>query len=293
VKLSIVIPTYNASPWIAQCLDSIRANAPRHAYEVIAVDDNSSDDTLDIVRSQFPDVRVFSNPRNLGFSTTVNVGLRASTGEHIFVLNNDTWVHPGALDALSDYLDATPDAGVVGPKVQNGDGSLQPQCRRFVPSPTGALLYFTGLSRRRYFVTAHDENTTHDVDSLSGAAMLIRRATMEQIGLFDEAFFLYGEDMDYCWRAKLAGWRVVYHPAAVITHFGGQGGTGKRKLNATIEFHRAMWLFGDRPEGGAGGGAERRPARRHARDGEAAVTRYVLPVPFTYSPVNDLRNSDA
>ena len=243
MKLSIVIPTYNASPWIAQCLDSIRANAPKHDYEIIAVDDHSTDDTIEIIRTQFSDVQVFSNPRNVGFSRTVNVGLRAATGEHVFVLNNDTWVHPGALDALIAYLDATPEAGIVGPRVENGDGSLQPQCRRFVPSPVGALLYFTRLSRRRYFVTSHDERATHDVDSLSGAAMLVRRAVIEQIGDFDETFFLYGEDMDFCWRAKLAGWRVVYHPAAVITHFGGQGGTGKRKLNATIEFHRAMWLF--------------------------------------------------
>jgi len=243
VKLSIVIPTYNASPWIAQCLDSIRVNAPRHPCEVIAVDDNSADDTLEIIRSQFPAVRIFANAKNLGFSKTVNVGLRASAGEYIFVLNNDTWVHPGALDALIDYLDTTPEAGIVGPKVQNGDGSLQPQCRRFVPSPAGALLYFTRLSRRRYFVTSHDENVTHDVDSLSGAAMLVRRAVVERIGYFDEEFFLYGEDMDFCWRAKQAGWRVVYHPAAVITHFGGQGGTGKRRFNATVEFHRAMWLF--------------------------------------------------
>jgi GT2 family glycosyltransferase len=243
VKLSIVIPTYNASAWIAQCLDSIRANAPRHPYEVIAVDDSSADDTVDIIRSQFPEVQVFSNSRNLGFSRTVNVGLRAAAGEQMFVLNNDTWIHPHALEALIDFLDATPDAGLVGPRVQNGDGTLQPQCRRLVPTPVGALLYFTRLSRRRYFVTSQDENVTHDVDALSGAAMLVRRAVVEQIGYFDEEFFLYGEDMDFCWRAKQAGWRVVYHPAAVITHFGGQGGTGKRRINATIEFHRAMWLF--------------------------------------------------
>jgi GT2 family glycosyltransferase len=243
VKLSIVIPTYNASAWIAQCLDSIRANAPRHPYEVIAVYDSSADDTVDIIRSQFPEVQVFSNSRNLGFSRTVNVGLRAAAGEQMFVLNNDTWIHPHALEALIDFLDATPDAGLVGPRVQNGDGTLQPQCRRLVPTPVGALLYFTRLSRRRYFVTSQDENVTHDVDALSGAAMLVRRAVVEQIGYFDEEFFLYGEDMDFCWRAKQAGWRVVYHPAAVITHFGGQGGTGKRRINATIEFHRAMWLF--------------------------------------------------
>jgi GT2 family glycosyltransferase len=251
VKLSICIPTYNARDWIEQCLESIYTHAASCDFEIIAIDDRSTDETVAIVRSRFPDVTVLTNPANVGFSKTVNVGLRAARGEYLLVLNNDTWIHPGALDALVGYLDRHQDVGIVGPKVVCGDGSLQQQCRRRIPTPLGALLYFTKLSHRfaknarfaRYLMTSHDERETFDVDAVSGACMLIRRQAMDQIGLFDEQFFLYGEDMDFCWRTKLAGWKVVYHPDSVITHFGGQGGTGRRRVYATIEFHRAMWLF--------------------------------------------------
>jgi GT2 family glycosyltransferase len=251
LKLSIVIPTYNAHEWIAQCLDSIRAHRPGADYEVLAVDDASSDDTVAIVRSQFPDVQVFTNQKNVGFGKTVNVGLKASTGEYVLVLNNDTWIHEGALDALVGYLDAHPDTGIVGPKVLSGDGSLQQQCRRRIPTPMAALLYFTGVAKlfpknprvAGYLMTAADEHATTEVDSVSGACLLVRRSVADTLHGFDPDYFLYGEDMDFCWRTKLAGWKVVYYPKAVITHFGGQGGTGKMRIYATVEWHRAMWIF--------------------------------------------------
>jgi GT2 family glycosyltransferase len=218
---------------------------------LIVVDDQSTDDTAAIVRDTFSDVRLFRNERNLGFGKTVNVGLRASAGEYILVLNNDTWMHEGALDALVGYLDDHPDTGIVGPKVLSGNGSLQQQCRRRIPTPTAALLYFTGVAQMfpknpkvaGYLMTAADETQTMEVDSVSGACLLVRRDVINQIQGFDEEYYLYGEDMDFCWRTKLAGWKVVYHPAATITHFGGQGGTGKKRLYATIEWHRAMWIF--------------------------------------------------
>jgi len=251
LKLSIVIPTYNAHEWIAQCLESIRAHRPSADYEILVVDDRSTDDSLAIVRGQFPDVRVSANEKNVGFGRTVNVGLKASSGEYILVLNNDTWMHEGALDALTGYLDAHPDTGIAGPKVLSGDGSLQQQCRRRIPTPIAALLYFTGVAKlfpknpnvAGYLMTSADENTTTEVDSVSGACLMMRRSVLEKIHGFDEDYFLYGEDMDFCWRTKLAGWKVVYVPRAVITHFGGQGGTGKMRVNATIEWHRAMWIF--------------------------------------------------
>ena len=251
MKLSIVIPTYNAHEWIAQCLDSIRLHRPAAGYEIVVVDDKSSDDTVSIVKREFPDVRVFSNEKNLGFGKTVNVGLQASSGEYILVLNNDTWMHAGTLDAMIAYLDAHPDAGIIGPKVLSSDGTLQQQCRRRIPTPAAALLYFTGVARMfpkspsvaRYLMTAADENTTTEVDAVSGACLMVRREVVDRLHGFDPEYYLYGEDMDFCWRTKLAGWKVVYVPGAVITHFGGQGGTGKKKLYATIEWHRAMWIF--------------------------------------------------
>ena len=251
MKLSIVIPTYNAHEWIEQCIDSIRLHRPTADYEIIVVDDKSTDDTVAIVTSTFPDVRVFANEKNVGFGKTVNVGLKAAGGEYILVLNNDTWMHAGALDAMIAYLDTHPDTGIVGPKVLSGDGSLQQQCRRRIPTPTAALLYFSGVAKlfpknpkvAGYLMTAADEHATTEVDAVSGACLMVRRAVVDQIHGFDPEYYLYGEDLDFCWRAKLAGWKVVYFPGAVITHFGGQGGTGKKKIYATIEWHRAMWIF--------------------------------------------------
>jgi GT2 family glycosyltransferase len=251
VKLTIVIPTYNAHEWIQGCLDSIRLHHPTGAHEIIVVDDASSDDTVAIVRQLFPDVRLFSNDKNVGFGKTVNVGFAASTGEYILVLNNDTWMHAGSLDRMIAFLDAHRDVGIVGPKVLSGDGSLQQQCRRRIPTPSAALLYFTGIARlfpnnpsiAGYLMTAADENATTEVDSVSGACLMVRREVVDQTGGFDPEYYLYGEDMDFCWRTKLAGWKVVYFPGAVITHFGGQGGTGKKKMYATIKWHRAMWIF--------------------------------------------------
>ena len=251
MTLSIIIPTYNAHEWIQGCIDSIRLHHPSCDYEIIVVDDRSTDDTVAIVRAQFPDIRLFANEKNVGFGRTVNVGLKAAAGAHLLVLNNDTWMHEGALDAMIGYLDAHPDTGIVGPKVLSGDGSLQQQCRRRIPTPMAALLYFTGVAGwfpknetvAGYLMTAADENQTTEVDAVSGACLMVRRAVLDRIMGFDEEYYLYGEDMDFCWRTKLAGWKVVYFPEAIITHFGGQGGTGKMRLYATIEWHRAMWIF--------------------------------------------------
>jgi GT2 family glycosyltransferase len=251
MKLSIVIPTYNAHEWIQGCIDSIALHRPTADYEIIVVDDSSTDDTAAIVRERFPSITLLSNPKNLGFGKTVNVGLGVASGRYILVLNNDTWMHAGALDAMMSFLDTHADVGIVGPKVLSGDGSLQQQCRRRIPTPTAALLYFTGIAKlfpgspraAGYLMTASDENATTEVDSVSGACLMVRRAVVDQIHGFDPEYYLYGEDMDFCWRAKLAGWKVVYFPGAAITHFGGQGGTGKKKLYATVEWHRAMWIF--------------------------------------------------
>jgi GT2 family glycosyltransferase len=251
MTLSIVIPTYNAHEWIQGCIDSIRLHHPSSGYEIIAVDDCSSDDTVAIVREKYPDVRLFVNDKNVGFGKTVNEGLRAATGAYILVLNNDTWMHEGALDAMIEFLDTHPDVGIVGPKVLSGDGSLQQQCRRHVPTPTAALFYFTGIAKlfpknpnvAGYLMTAADEHQTTEVDAVSGACLMVRRTVVDTVQGFDPEYYLYGEDMDFCWRTKLAGWKVVYYPKASITHFGGQGGTAKKKIYATVEWHRAMWIF--------------------------------------------------
>jgi len=149
LKLSIVIPTYNAHEWI-RAVPRFDPRAPaRRRLRGLAVDDTSSDDTVAIVRSQFPEVRVFTNEKNLGFGKTVNVGLKASTGEYILVLNNDTWIHEGALDALMGYLDAHADTGIVGPKVLSGDGRSTTVPRRIHSDGRRCLTHGTRNSSRR------------------------------------------------------------------------------------------------------------------------------------------------
>jgi GT2 family glycosyltransferase len=251
MKLSIVIPTYTALGWTLACLQSIREHPPTMEYEVIVVDDCSPDDSAAGVRTRFPEVRHFTNARNGGFSKTVNKGIREARGDYVLVLNSDTWVHPGALDALTGFLDAHPEVGIVGPKVLNRDQSLQKQCRRRNPTPLSALLYLSGLARlfpknpriAAYLMTEADENQTLEVDSVSGACMVVRRELLAHLGGFDEIYYLYGEDLDLCLRAKLAGWKVVYFPGAAITHAGGQGGTAQKRMKATVEWHRAIWIF--------------------------------------------------
>ncbi len=249
--LSVCIPTLQAKALLRDCLQSIYANTHRVAFEIIVVDNNSQDGTVEMLRDEFPAVDLIVNDYNTGFTRPTNQALRVSTGRYALLLNNDTVILPGALDCLVEFADAHPKIGICGPKVLNRDGTLQKQCRRGLATPWELFCYFSGLSARfpndrrfaGYLITYIDENETHPLDAVSGSCMLIRRAVMDQIGLLDERFFAYQEDTDYCFRAKEAGWDVYYYPQAQIVHYASQGGSRINPFRSIFEWHRSYWLY--------------------------------------------------
>jgi GT2 family glycosyltransferase len=275
VDLSICIVTLNASDFLRNCLNSIckqsdsliwpetgsqdsdkvaeqaQLNQQKLRLEFIIVDNGSTDDTVTMLQDEFPAARLILNNSNNGFARPINQALRQSDGRYMLVLNPDTIILPGALNALVDYLDNHPEVGICGPKVLNRDGSLQKACRRGVSRPWAAFSYFSGLSalfpRSKvfggYLLNYLDENHTHEVDGVSGSCMLIRREITQKVGLFDEHFFAYQEDADYCFQVKKAGWKITYLPTAQIVHFGGQGGSRFQPYRSIYEWHRSYYLY--------------------------------------------------
>ncbi|MGE5297471.1 MAG: glycosyltransferase family 2 protein [Solirubrobacterales bacterium] len=228
MDLSILIVTWNTRDILLECLESIGQHAPQRAYEIIVVDNASTDGTVESLR-RFPEIRVIANSRNCGFAAGNNQGLQASSGRYVLLLNPDTIVHPRSLEALCDFMDRNEDVAACGPRLLNADGTLQPSARRF-PTFRGALYRYTplrslGIFRshyRRWLMKdfRHDRQT--DVDQLMGSALLLRKSWVERVGPLDEQFFLYFEEVDLCRRIKQAGGRIVFTPEAVITHLGGR-----------------------------------------------------------------------
>jgi N-acetylglucosaminyl-diphospho-decaprenol L-rhamnosyltransferase len=228
VDLSVVIVSWNVRDLLLRCLLSIQRPRPEFGLQTIVVDNGSVDGSVGMVRAEFPDVCLIANTDNLGFPAANNQGIAVAEGRYIFLLNPDTEVVGGALATLVAYADAHPDVGVVGPQLLNPDGSVQSSRRRF---PTLATAFFESTwlqplaSRRllaRYYVLDQPDDAVQDVDWVDGAALMARREAIEQVGLLDEGFFMYSEELDWCRRFREAGWRVVYLPTARIVHHRGK-----------------------------------------------------------------------
>ncbi|MBN1964527.1 MAG: glycosyltransferase family 2 protein [Anaerolineae bacterium] len=241
MDLSILIVSWNVSDLLAACLDSIAAapvvrvspggqesgeSGPR--TEVIVVDSASTDGSAAMVGERFPWVTLLAQEGNIGFTRGNNVGLEAAQGRYVLLLNPDTVVHGDALNVLVDYLDAHPLVGIAGPRVLNSDGTTQSTRRRF-PTALTAIFESTWLQgyapRRvldRFYVTDQPDDGTFEVDWVQGCALMARRAVYEQIGPLDPGYVMFSEELDWCKRAKEAGWRVAYVGGARITHHGGK-----------------------------------------------------------------------
>jgi len=251
VDLSICIVTYNAKDLLLGCLKSVYNNLDHVNAEVVLVDNASTDGSIEAVRELWPDVQIIKNTENLGFVKPTNQAMKISRGRYVLWLNNDTIVLDNALAKLVEFMDTNPLVGICGPKVLNRDGTVQNQCRRGFPTPWNIFAYLTGLSRlfpnsprfAGYLMTYFDEDQVHEVDAVSGSCLLVRREVINQIGYLDEDYYAYGEDLDYCARAKKAGWKIYYYPRAEIIHYGGQGGSGVQPYRSIYHFHRSMWLF--------------------------------------------------
>jgi len=250
-KLSIIIVNYNAEKFLLECLDSIYAQTKQISFDVWVVDNNSMDTSVPMVQQNFPQVNLIENKENAGFIKANNKGILASKGTYVLSLNNDTVVLPGALEKLVDFMDRHPDAGACGAKVLNADGSIQHQCKRGFPTPSSALFYFLGLHKLfprskvfgHYLMTYLDADKTSEVDSLSGSCLMVRRRVIEDIGIMDEDYIMYGDDLDWCYRIKKAGWKIYYVPDAQIIHYGGMGGSRVLPYRNIWEFHRSMITF--------------------------------------------------
>ena len=253
--ISIIIVNYNVREFLRQSLLSIRkALAPMGvvnlAAEIFVVDNGSNDGSADMVRREFPDVKLIANRANLGFARANNQALRQATGRLLVLINPDTVVQEDTFTAIRAFFDQHPETGMVGCKVLNPDGSLQLACRRSFPTPWVAFSRLSGLSRLfpnsrwfgRYNLTYLPENENAEVEAISGSFMVVRREALDQVGLLDEDFFLYGEDLDWCFRMRAAGWKIHYFPGTQIIHFKGESAKQSDLDNLRL-FYQAMGLF--------------------------------------------------
>jgi N-acetylglucosaminyl-diphospho-decaprenol L-rhamnosyltransferase len=254
-ELAIVIVNYNTRELLRECLHSIARGGSRRTPHIWVVDNASSDGSAAMVRDAFPDVHLIACDANRGYAHANNLALRAIIDRHdapdyTVLLNPDTIVPPGALDALVDALAGQPDAGMVGPRLLLRDGTLDLACRRLFPTPARAFAQLFGLARifprdRRfagYNLTYLDPAITTEVDSVVGACMLVRTAIIREVGLLDEAFFMYGEDLDWAYRFKQYGWRVWYI-AHVTIHHHKRAASSQRPIPTIRAFHDAMRIF--------------------------------------------------
>jgi N-acetylglucosaminyl-diphospho-decaprenol L-rhamnosyltransferase len=267
LDLTIVIVNYNTRELLRDCLHSIFASHRDFACQVCVVDNNSSDGSAALVQETFPQVRLIESRVNGGYAYANNLGLRAmgfdahqlpdsnscNYPRYILLLNPDTVLPPSALQEMLAFMDAHPEAGAAGPRLVLPDGQLDRACRRSFPTPEVAFYRLTGLSFLfprsprfgRYNLSFRDPDETVEVDSVVGAFMMARGEAVQQVGLLDENFFMYGEDLDWAYRIKQAGWKIYYNADVTVLHYKEAASKGNRVIRpkTRYEFYRAMHLF--------------------------------------------------
>ena len=270
VDVSVVIVTYNVREFLEQALRSVEQASAGLTVETFVVDNDSADGSAQMVRERFPDVRLIANEENVGFATANNQAIREAAGRHVLVLNPDTILQEDTLRTMVAFMDDHPEAGAVGCRILNPDGTFAPESRRAFPTPAVAFYRIAGLSKLfpqsptfgRYNLTYLPLDEVCEVDALSGSCMMVRKDAVlpgqeaggqrpegspdapcpQAAGLFDEAFFMYGEDLDWCYRIQQAGWRIYYTPATQIVHYKGES-TKKGDLRYVMLFYGAMLRF--------------------------------------------------
>jgi GT2 family glycosyltransferase len=250
MKLSIVIVNYNVKYFLDQCLHAAQKAASKVSSEIIVVDNDSVDGSCQMVEEKFPEVQLISNKVNLGFSKANNQAIRISKGEYILLLNPDTVVEEDCFLKIVRFMDQTPNAGGLGVKMIDGKGRFLPESKRGLPTPEVAFWKMTGFSilfpRSKRFGRYHlgylDKDQVHEVEVLAGAFMLLRRETLDQVGLLDEDYFMYGEDIDLSYRITQGGYKNYYFPETTIIHYKGES-TKKGSINYVKVFYNAMIIF--------------------------------------------------
>lgn len=241
MKLTIVIVSYNVRSFVAQCLDSVqKASEGLDGVEVFVVDNASADDTVSYIGSHYPWVKLIANDDNLGFSRANNIAIRQAQGEYILLLNPDTIVAEPTLRECVSFMDAHPQAGGLGVRMHNADGSLAPESRRAIPSPWVSCLKMLGFTKR-YYMSHLSWQEPGRIEVVSGAFFMLRRKALDQVGLLDEDFFMYGEDIDLSYRLLKGGWENWFHPLDIV-HFKGES-TQKSSFRYVHVFYQAMLIF--------------------------------------------------
>ncbi len=250
MDVTIIIVNYNVKEFLEQAIASIKKSCVGWQYEIFVVDNASTDGSVHAIRQKFPEVQLIVNAENRGFAAANNQALRQARGEYLLLINPDTIVQEDTFSVIIDFFKQHPDCGMVGCKILNPDGSLQLACRRSFPTPWIAFTKITGLSRLfprtrlfgSYNLTYRHPDAIYEVEAISGSFMFFRRQVLNEVGYLDEAFFMYGEDLDWCFRVREAGWKIYYVPTTKIIHFKGES-SKKSQIDLMIEFYRAMKLF--------------------------------------------------
>lgn len=247
--LSAIIVTWNSEDYITQCLRSLGENMGDVALEVILVDNNSADRTVEIVKRGFPPVRLIRNPGNFGFARATNQGLKLARGRYLLLLNPDTVVQSGTLLQMVRFMDDNPQVGSLGPQLLNPDGTIQPSCREFLNYQI-LLWEFTGLSRLfpghrrfgRWRMGYFNHDSPREVDQPMGACLMLRREALEEVGELDEDFFIFMNDQDLCYRLKEQGWVSYFHSSPKVVHHKGASVVQARERMILVS-HKAMYRF--------------------------------------------------
>lgn len=249
-QVSVVIVNYETPEALDACVTALAANTAGPVLEVFVIDNASRDFDSALIERALPGARVIRNPNNVGFAQASNEGLRLAAGRYFLLLNPDTEVAPDTIAAMVGFMDEHPDVGCATARLELPDGSLDLACRRSFPTPMRAFYRVTQLSRLfprshrfgQYNLTYLDEHTEADIDAPCGAFMMVRAETVRQVGPLDERYFMYGEDLDWAFRIKGAGWRIMYTPVTTVRHV--KGASSRRWRGRTIRyFHEAMRIF--------------------------------------------------
>jgi GT2 family glycosyltransferase len=256
MDLSIIIVNFETYELTKQTINSVIDKNHEFSFEIIVIDNCSKDNSYNQLNSAFKKevemgvIKFIVNRRNDGFAVANNIGIKIAKGDFILLLNSDTVVKNQTIESTLNYIKKNTDVGVIGCKILLSDGTLDKACRRSFPEPKNSFYRLFGLVKlfpnnkkfNEYNLSYLDENGIYEVDSLMGAFMLVRRVVIRQIGLLDENFFMYGEDIDWCFRIKKSGWKIIYYGESEIIHF--KGASSKKKKSKLIyEFYRAMYLF--------------------------------------------------
>lgn len=249
LDLSIIIVNWNGRELLRKCLDAVQATTKTTQYEIVVVDNNSSDGSQDMVRQDYPGVKLIANSENVGFARANNQALEINTARYALLLNSDAFVKENTIDTMVEFMDSHPDAGMAGCKLLYEDGRLQPSCTTF-PTLFSEFCIATGLDKAfakspifgRYQMTFWDFNDIREVDAIMGAFMLVRAEPLAEIGYLDPAYFMYSEEVDWCYRFKKAGWKIYYYPHVEAVHLWG-GSSKKVKVEMHIQLYRSRIEF--------------------------------------------------